>query len=106
MVTYSGDTVTETTGKKLVVKKVNAKNNLLLYQYDILYIDDEHTQTSTNIYIRDSNLNVLNYKKYSNKELVKEGIHYFRKDGKEDYQIEKFFNPDYKIITKFHYEYW
>lgn len=102
---HIGKTVIENQGEGMVIviEKKN-KNKQILYKKTIVNLPKEK-YSETIRYKRDSKGNTKRYKKKVDGKLFKKTTHYFVK-GVEKYQVEQFFNPDYKIKTSFIYEYW
>ncbi len=110
--TYKGDTIIETLelenttqGRlKVTTKTKYNKFHKIIYKNTIRLMGSEKkVETVINEYSDKGNW--LTHMKYINGKKVKETTHHF-KNGLEEYQIEKYFKPEYEIKTNFIYEYY
>ncbi len=103
---YKGDMVIENQadGMIIIAEKKN-KQNKLVYRKTITNLPGSKKSIEIIKYERDAKGNVLLYSKELDGKLVKKTTHFY-KNGIEQFQTEKFFNPNYTINTKFKYRYY
>lgn len=87
----------------IVTKKRNKFNQLTFYESITNNEKGKRIETLTYKYDKKGKIRI--YVKRIGNKVVKKTTHYYERN-KEKYQIEEYYNPDYKVITTFKYEYW